>query len=817
MPYNLRSRKNRRVKGNVPPPPPEESSSSGSESESEGENEKVKLELIRGNRSKKWIVESSEEDESSEEEKVSRRKSSKKQSKEIEPKGANRLNDVIQSLMERYGGEVDSGSKKKNRRKYARDDESEDDEDEEEESETEEESEEEVSRRRKKKAPIKKKSSKSKRRRVIEESDDDEEDEDDNEGPTITLQLIFQGDDEDYDEDDEDYDDDDEDDDEDDDDEDEEGGFAMLFNGMRKKNPYNIRLPAKQLTPELLEYLQKMPKVLGSAPKQGEDIAEFRSLDKEKQLTIVKALKEITDANDKKEHPYFHILSLPIDAESKRVALERQVSLMDAENSYGGGDNAKAQNWLRGFLTIPFGKYRSPPQSARDDPAQYLNFATDVMDKETYGMNDAKEHILRYIAQLITNPEAAGNCLAFVGPPGTGKTSLIRNGLGQILNRPVHLIALGGNTDSSTLEGHSYTYEGSLWGQIVDILMRSKCMNPVIVFDELDKVSATAKGDEIIGILTHITDSTQNTAFQDKYFAGINIDLSRVLFVFTLNHRESVNPVLMDRLRLIHTKGYSQKEKRIIGEEYLLPRILKEYGFGELKISNEGWNWILEERKEDGVRNLKRDLETIVSRLNILQLCLEHAKKVREEADKKEQKEKKKLLKKQKRENRLKKLDKKRMGKKDAPTPEENAMVDDILTKVETKGTMTTPGLKAVPLPMEVPSEMKISSPAITPAPAPAPAPAPVPVAEPPTELPPSVSTSAPTSAPTPVLPKTATPKLAPAPTPTPTPVPEIKLPKGVPKGIRWKKGDVLDCDDIKILLESRNMDSGKLPFGMYM
>jgi len=391
--------------------------------------------------------------------------------------------------------------------------------------------------------------------------------------------------------------------------------------GMTKRDPYDISLPPKKLTPELLEYLQNMPNILGKAPKPGEDIDAFRKLPKDRQATIVKSVKKVANVMDNEEHPYFRILSLPIDANSKRTAIERQIAIMDAENSRMGGDtNPKAQAWVRGFLSIPFGKYQYPVKRAKKDPAGYLRWSMDAMNKIVYGMDDAKDHILRYVAQMITNPRAAGNCLAFLGPPGTGKTSLIRNGLGKILNRPVHMIALGGNTDASVLEGHGYTYEGSVWGQIVDILIRSKCMNPVIIFDELDKVSGTSKGDEIVGLLTHITDSTQNTAFQDKYFAGINIDLSRVLFVFTLNDENSVNPILADRLRMIRTEGYSTKEKRIIGENHLLPHLLKDYAIPNLKLSDPAWNSVLKERKEDGVRNLKRDLETIVSRLNLLQL-----------------------------------------------------------------------------------------------------------------------------------------------------------------------------------------------------
>lgn len=440
-------------------------------------------------------------------------------------------------------------------------------------------------------------------------------------GHIMTMQFVVDEDDYDDDDDDDDYDSDDDYDPDDPDDADGGfivGGLSSMFG--RKKNPYDIHLPASKMTPELFTYLQKMPSLLGSSHKSGDDIRGFRNLKKHDQKNIVEYLKKIVNTDNDKEHPYFKILRLPLDPESKRAAMEKQKQVIDSENSPMGEVNVKLQNWVRGFLKIPFGKYATIPKRSKKNPAKYLKQALEILDKEVYGLDDAKDHILRYVAQTITNPSAAGNCLAILGPPGTGKTSLIKDALGKILNRPVHMIALGGNTDSSFLEGHSYTYEGSLWGQIADILMRSKYMNPVIIFDELDKVSKTQKGDEIIGILTHMTDSTQNKGFQDKYFAGINIDLSRVLFVFTMNDRSAVNSVLLDRLRIIHTNGYSKKEKRIIGEKYLLPRILKEYRFKELSITNEAWNFILNEHDEPGVRNVKRDLETIVSRLNINRL-----------------------------------------------------------------------------------------------------------------------------------------------------------------------------------------------------
>ena len=130
---------------------------------------------------------------------------------------------------------------------------------------------------------------------------------------------------------------------------------------------------------------------------------------------------------------------------------------------------------------------------------------------------------------------SGGNVLAIQGPMGNGKTTtLIKEGISKSLNRPFAFIALGGASDSSFFDGHCYTYEGARWGRIVDILHKCKCMNPIICFDELDKVSDTSKGDEIINMLIHMTDSSQNKEFHDNYFPGVDIDLSKVLFFFHL-------------------------------------------------------------------------------------------------------------------------------------------------------------------------------------------------------------------------------------------------------------------------------------------
>ena len=206
----------------------------------------------------------------------------------------------------------------------------------------------------------------------------------------------------------------------------------------------------------------------------------------------------------------------------------------------------------------------------------------------------------------------------------THNTSLVKEGISKILNRPFAFIALGGATDSSFLEGHSYTYEGSTWGKIVQIIIDSKCMNPVIYFDELDKISDTPKGEEIAGILTHLTDTSQNSQFHDKYFAEIDFDLSKCLFIFSYNDESKINPILKDRMYRIQTKGYNQKQKTVISSNYLLPRIREQVKFNESEIiiPDSAIHYIIENlcNKEDGVRNLKRCLEIIYTKLNLYRL-----------------------------------------------------------------------------------------------------------------------------------------------------------------------------------------------------
>jgi len=343
------------------------------------------------------------------------------------------------------------------------------------------------------------------------------------------------------------------------------------------------------------------------------------------QKKLIKELREINKIT-RIEKPYrISILESDIPLQFKAIAMKKVNALRYAEP--GSGEYSKLKSWIDTFMSIPFGNYRTLPVNIADGVEkchEFMEEAQKTLNNAVYGLNDAKMQIMQMLGQLITNPNAIGTAIAIKGPMGTGKTSIVKEGISKILNRPFAFIALGGATDSSFLEGHSYTYEGSVWGKIVQIIIDSKCMNPVIYFDELDKISDTPKGEEIAGILTHLTDTSQNSQFHDKYFADIDFDLSKCLFIFSYNDESKVNPILRDRMYSIQTKGYDKKQKTVISYQYLLPKIQEQVKFtsDEIILPEESIHYIIENHcnKEDGVRSLKRCLEIIHTKLNLYRL-----------------------------------------------------------------------------------------------------------------------------------------------------------------------------------------------------
>ena len=259
-------------------------------------------------------------------------------------------------------------------------------------------------------------------------------------------------------------------------------------------------------------------------------------------------------------------------------------------------------------------------EDGQEKIVEFMKKTKNDFDEKIYGHKEAKDQIVRIIAQWISNPSSKGNVIGIHGKPGVGKTTLIKDGLAKALDLPFAFVPLGGAHDSSFLDGHGYTYEGSTWGKIAELLMHSKYMNPIIYFDELDKISDTTKGQEIINVLIHLTDPSQNDKFNDKYFSEIPFDLSKALIIFTYNDDSMVSPILKDRMIRIETKDYSTADKIEISKTHLIPEILKQFNIKSDDIDLDDGiikNIIINTDSEAGVRNLKRNYESIISNINL--------------------------------------------------------------------------------------------------------------------------------------------------------------------------------------------------------
>ena len=352
-----------------------------------------------------------------------------------------------------------------------------------------------------------------------------------------------------------------------------------------------------------------------------------KCLSNHKQEIVIEKLQELQNLTTIDKPYLLHLVELDIPNEYKACALRKINIMRSMGGGFGNSEFYKIKSWVDAFLKIPFNKYNNLPISFADGIDKchdFMEYTKKTLDSVVYGLEDAKIQIMQMVGLWLVNPNAIGCAIAIKGPPGTGKTTLIKEGISKILNRPFALVALGGCGDAGFLDGFDYTYEGSKYGKIIDILIQCGCMNPVILFDELDKLSDSFKGQEVTGVLTHLTDSTQNTKFSDKYFSEISINMSKALFIFSYNDENAVNNVLKDRMYKIETKGYKTKEKLIIAKEHLLPKIRDEIKFDCLTVvfNDELLEYIINDftEKEDGVRNLKRCLEIIYKKLNLYRL-----------------------------------------------------------------------------------------------------------------------------------------------------------------------------------------------------
>jgi ATP-dependent Lon protease len=319
------------------------------------------------------------------------------------------------------------------------------------------------------------------------------------------------------------------------------------------------------------------------------------------------------------------ILKSEMSFDNKVVSYKRLEEMEQYEDS-DNSEFSKYKNWMDKLLSVPFGKYIVSPCLKEDNLQEirdYVHNVRTVLDERLSFLEKPKDQIINIVSQIVRNPNIPLNAIGLYGGAGLGKTSIALS-IAKALGRPFRTISLGGESDASMLLGHNFTYVGSGPGRLIDILSETKCMNPVILLDELDKVSETHHGKEIIGSLIHLTDSSTNKQYNyDRYFSGVEFDLSKVLFIFTYNDQTKIDKILSDRLFKIKLENYSIKEKLEIANKHLISNTLSLYNFTneQIQFNEDTVEYIINSSKNDqGMRGIKRKFEIIISRINTLLL-----------------------------------------------------------------------------------------------------------------------------------------------------------------------------------------------------
>lgn len=471
--------------------------------------------------------------------------------------------------------------------------------------------------------PKKKKSSRAfkpkakKPSRVIEEESESEEEQEDAEEEDEEAEGEDEEDEEEYDED---Y-----------DDEDEEGsgafkGISISFGGP-VEDQVDRMIPRRHNMKKESEDVRRFVKLITKPSEENtidDQIDQFKALESPKKRAMLDALEKRSEYTKKEEPLMFRLLQMKLKPEMMAMVMSRYNAMNTMDTS--SGEYYKLRTWMDKLVSMPLGHYKEMPVSLDNGPetcAPFMEKARKCLDEAIYGQNDAKLQIMQFIASKIANPTSSGLSLLLLGPPGIGKTSLIKNGIAKALEWPFQFISLGGDSDSSTYTGHQFVYEGSHCGRIANCLAQAKSMSMVLMFDELDKISSTSKGEEIQNLLVHMTDPVQNMEFEDKYLSGIPLDLSRTMLVFSGNDVNKIDKILMDRMVVVNLAGYETKDKIAIAEQFLLPAALKEVNLVEkVAISRDILQHILTNyaKEETGVRELKRCIEQIAQRVNMLRM-----------------------------------------------------------------------------------------------------------------------------------------------------------------------------------------------------
>ena len=295
------------------------------------------------------------------------------------------------------------------------------------------------------------------------------------------------------------------------------------------------------------------------------------------------------------------IMELKIDEKSKEKLLKEADKLTKLPPS--SQEAFVIKNYLDTVLDLPWGKYTKAKLS--------MEKAETVLEKDHYGLKKVKERILEFLAVYMLNPEIKGQIICLAGPPGIGKTSIAKS-IAKAMGRKYARVSLGGVRDEADIRGHRKTYVGAMPGRIITAISQAGSANPLILFDEIDKLCSDIKGDPSSAML-EVLDAEQNNAFRD-HFIEVPFDLSKAVFITTANNVGAIPAPLLDRMEVIELPSYTAEEKFHIAKEHLIPKQLKEHGLkaSQLKISDDAIDELIQYyTKEAGVRSLERSIASL--------------------------------------------------------------------------------------------------------------------------------------------------------------------------------------------------------------
>jgi ATP-dependent Lon protease len=365
-----------------------------------------------------------------------------------------------------------------------------------------------------------------------------------------------------------------------------------------------------------------------SKQKVQEKIKELRtSKENAKAETYIEGFFKIPFGNYVKEDIFIHCDKISENINNLLKKINSHIAIQDSQIKLNDSINKIIEKTksISEIKNYPEQLIREK-QNLIEIKTNYLNKVDTILESAIYGHKDSKREMKRIIAQWMGGGKMDGTILGFHGPPGVGKTVFAQKGIGKCLvdsdgnTRPFCIFQLGGASDGAVLEGHNYTYVGAKWGRLVEMLMDTKCMNPIIYFDELDKISNTDKGREIIDILIHITDKSQNKEIYDRYFSGVELDFSKCIIIFSYNDVSKVDRILRDRITEIKINPLKKKEKVVITQKYTLKEISDSIN-NTCELDESLIEYIIDTYTlEPGVRKLNEKLYEIFREVNLRNL-----------------------------------------------------------------------------------------------------------------------------------------------------------------------------------------------------